>query len=529
MTPATILVVEDEYLVALSMQRKLESMGYSVPDTVATGEEAIRQTEQLQPDLVLMDIMLAGQLDGIAAADTIRQRYNIPIIYLTAYSDDDTLRRAKITEPFGYLLKPFAGKELQTAIEMALYKHSMERQLRQKEQWLSAVLNSISEAVITTDNQAQVTFMNPVAEHLTGWSQAEALQQPLAEVLAVVDEATNEPTATFLAQTMVTREALTIDNALLTGRDGQQRPIEESIAPVLDENGRTVGLVLVFRDVTQRRLAEAEVQHYQENLEALVAERTAALKDLNSQLHQEIAERELAQEIMAYQAQRLLQSNGELEQFAYIASHDLREPLRKIKSYTELLAKRYQGELDEKADKYIYYIVDGATRMQQLIADLLTYSRVGRAELSSTPTDLTAVLQKTIHDLEVAIHESQATVTWDTLPTLAVDQAQLSRLFQNLIGNALKFNAEQPPRIHISAEQKENHWLFSVADNGIGIEPRFMERIFLIFQRLHAQGEYPGTGIGLAICKKVVENHNGRIWLTSTPGQGTTFYFTLPV
>ena len=528
MTPAKILVVEDERLVALSMQRKLESMGYSVPNTVATGEEAIQQSSQLKPDLILMDIMLAGHLDGIAAANAIRQRFNIPIIYLTAYSDDDTLQRARVTEPFGYLLKPFEGKELQTAIEMALYKHRMERRLRENEQWLSTVLNSIGDAVIATDENAQVTFMNPMAETLTGWTQAEAMEQPLTEVFIIMDEANNQPMVSLVETLMASPQMLRLGDAMLMGRDGVERPIEQTIASIQPENGRASGIVLIFRDITDRKLVEAEVKHYQENLENLVADRTSALEALNTQLHQEIAEREVAQEIMTYQAEQLLQSNAELEQFAYVASHDLREPLRKVQSYTELLAKRYQGKLDERADKYIYYIVDGADRMQQLITDLLTYSRLGRSELSLEEVDVTAVLQKTLHDLEVAISESQATVTWDTLPTLSVDAAQLARVWQNLITNALKFHTERSPQVHISAQQAGDEWHFQVADNGIGIEEQFLERVFLIFQRLHTRGEYSGTGMGLAICKKIVENHNGRIWATSTPGQGATFHFTLP-
>jgi PAS domain S-box-containing protein len=224
----------------------------------------------------------------------------------------------------------------------------------------------------------------------------------------------------------------------------------------------------------------------------------------------------------------LQRSNQELEQFAYVASHDLQEPLRAITSYTQLLAKRYQGQLDEKADKYIYYVVDGATRMQQLIQDLLAYSRVGRYELKQQPTDCNAVLQQVQQNLQAAIAESNAVLTIDPLPTIFADTVQVMQLFQNLVGNALKYRGDAPPTIRVSARQQSKAWVFSVQDNGIGIEPQYAERIFEIFQRLHTRREYEGTGLGLAICKKIVERHHGHLWVESQLGQGALFCFALP-
>jgi len=224
----------------------------------------------------------------------------------------------------------------------------------------------------------------------------------------------------------------------------------------------------------------------------------------------------------------LQRSNQELEQFAYVASHDLQEPLRAITSYTQLLAKRYQGQLDEKADKYIYYVVDGATRMQQLIQDLLAYSRVGKYELKQQPTDCNAVLQQVQKDLQAAIAESNAILTIDPLPTIFADTVQMMQLFQNLVGNALKYRGDAPPMIRVSARQQSKAWVFSIQDNGIGIEPQYAERIFEIFQRLHTRREYQGTGLGLAICKKIVERHHGHLWVESQLGQGALFCFTLP-
>jgi light-regulated signal transduction histidine kinase (bacteriophytochrome) len=225
----------------------------------------------------------------------------------------------------------------------------------------------------------------------------------------------------------------------------------------------------------------------------------------------------------------LARSNGELEQFAYVASHDLQEPLRMVASYTELLARRYKGKLDADADEFIGFAVDGANRMKHLIDDLLVFSRVGARTKALKPTSSNAALQYAIDNLSHSIEEHQACITSDDLPLVMADEPQLVQLFQNLIANAVKFHASAPPRIHISAELINNEWHFSVKDNGIGIEREYFDRIFLIFQRLHKKTEYTGTGIGLAICKRIVEKHAGRIWVESEPRNGSTFHFTFPL
>jgi signal transduction histidine kinase len=223
----------------------------------------------------------------------------------------------------------------------------------------------------------------------------------------------------------------------------------------------------------------------------------------------------------------LERSNTDLEQFAYVASHDLQEPLRMVAGYTQLLAKRYQGKLDADADQYIRFIVDGAAHMQGLIKDLLAYSRLGSREEKVAVTDCEIVLQTALAALRAPIQESGAVVTHDPLPTVTADEFQLLQLLQNLIGNAIKFHNAKPPEIHVSCRRDGQQWIFSVKDNGLGIEPRHFDRIFVIFQRLHSRQDYPGTGIGLALCKKIVERHGGRIWVESKPGTGSTFYFSL--
>jgi len=244
-------------------------------------------------------------------------------------------------------------------------------------------------------------------------------------------------------------------------------------------------------------------------------------KELHKQRKQ--AEREKEEYL-----QELKRSNAELEQFAYIASHDLQEPLRMVASYTEILGERYRGKLDANADKYIAYAVDGAQRMQRLIRDLLAYARVSSQAKPPQPIDASAVLATTLRGMHSTIEGNKAEIVFDQLPTVMADEGQLGQVFQNLIANAIKFHSDRTPHVEIRAQRSGNSWDFSVQDNGIGMEMESAGRIFQMFQRLHGREEYEGTGIGLAISKRIVERHGGRIWCDSTPGQGSTFHFTLP-
>jgi light-regulated signal transduction histidine kinase (bacteriophytochrome) len=224
---------------------------------------------------------------------------------------------------------------------------------------------------------------------------------------------------------------------------------------------------------------------------------------------------------------KLSESNENLQQFAYVASHDLQEPLRMISSYVQLLAKRYKGQLDSDADEFMGFAIDGARRMQRLISDLLEFSRVGTRAKPFERVDMNAVIERVLQTLKLSIEDHKATVTRDLLPTVTGDPIQLGQLLQNLIGNALKFCKERPPAIHVSAMTQGHEWVVSVRDNGIGIDPKYFDRIFAIFQRLHTREEYDGTGIGLAVCKKIALRHGGRIWVESQVGQGSTFFFSI--
>jgi light-regulated signal transduction histidine kinase (bacteriophytochrome) len=271
-------------------------------------------------------------------------------------------------------------------------------------------------------------------------------------------------------------------------RDGSQVPIEIGLNPITTSQGSFVLASII--DITERKRAEVE-------------------------LRQTVTE--------------LARSNAELEQFAYVVSHDLQEPLRAVTGMVQLLQQRYTGRLDARAEELIRHAVEGTTRMHTFITDLLAFAKIGAHDASLQPTDCAAVLTSVLANLDTAIRESGVVVTHDPLPTVMADPTQLGQLFQNLIGNAIKFRGNRPPAVHLGVEQKEGEYLFAVHDNGIGMEAQNYERIFGVFQRLHTRQEYSGTGIGLAICKKIVERHGGRIWVESQPGLGSTFYFTLPL
>ena len=289
-------------------------------------------------------------------------------------------------------------------------------------------------------------------------------------------------------------------------KGGTRFPMEIRVREV-EYKGRKARVAAIM-DITERKKAEEELMKYHEHLEEMVKTRTDDLRKAMDDL---------------------ARSNTELERFAYVASHDLQEPLRMVTSYLQLLERRYKDQLDGEALEFINYAVDGSTRMKTLINDLLAYSRVGTRGKEFTLTDCEDILERVLSTLQVSIKESQARVTHDPLPKLIADDTQLEMLFQNLIGNAIKFHGEKPPRVHVGVKKDEKNWIFSVSDNGIGIDPQFFERIFIIFQRLHNREDYPGTGIGLAISKRIVERHGGRIWIESQPEKGSTFFFTLPI
>jgi PAS domain S-box-containing protein len=353
------------------------------------------------------------------------------------------------------------------------------------------ILNSAGEGILGLTPDGVHLFVNPLAAKMLGYKVEELIGKPSHNIWhhsRPDGSPYTEHDCPIYTTLLDGKVHYNVRDEVFWRKNGTNFPVTYTSTPI-EEDGRLVGAVVTFRDVTEIKKAEEELMQLTEELK---------------------------------------RSNADLEQFAYAASHDLQEPLRVVAGFVKLLEKRYKGRLDEKADEFIEYTVDGVTRMQALIRDLLDYSQVETKGKRFTNTDCTLMIDRAVSNLKMAIEESGATVTHDHLPQIMADSAQLVRLFQNLIGNAIKFRGRKKPKIHISARREDHGWLFSVRDNGIGIEPESAERIFVVFQRLHMREEYPGTGIGLAVCKKIVERHGGHIWVESEPGNGATFYFTIP-
>ena len=356
------------------------------------------------------------------------------------------------------------------------------------EQKFRGLLESAPDPIVIVDQQGVISIVNRQTEVSFGYSRDELLGQPVEILLPERFRGTHSGhRANYQSHPRTRPMGIGLE---LFGRrkDGSEFPVEISLSP-MTADGHTL-ITSIIRDITWRKQVEERLR--------------ATLEDL-------------------------ARSNRELEQFAYVASHDLQEPLRMVASYTQLLSRRYKGKLDDEADEFIGFAVDGARRMQELINDLLTYSRVGSRPLELQPVDTGRVVDRVITDLGGAIEDSGARVTRDAdFPTVQADPTQIQQLFQNLIANGMKFHRPSvQPEVHIGVRMADGCWVFSVSDNGIGIEPQYQDRIFVLFQRLHTRSEYPGTGIGLAICKKIVERHGGTISMHSQAGVGTTFEFTL--
>ena len=344
--------------------------------------------------------------------------------------------------------------------------------------YIDDIIHSMNDILIVLDHNAKVVMVNDAALRFLGYSEDELIGTPFWGILA-------EDMSGVMNDIMIGN----VEKTYLA-KDGRRIPVSFSGSVVRAKDDSIQGIVCVAQDITERKQMEAT---------------------------------------LARRAEELSQSNVELEQFAYVASHDLQEPLRMITSFLQLLSRRYAEKLDETADEYINFAVDGASRMQGLIEALLEYSRVGTQGNSYESAALEDVLEQALGNLSVSLEESAGKVTHDPLPVMVIDEVLVRQLFQNLIGNALKFRGERTPHIHVGAEQRKDDWVISVRDNGIGMDPESKERIFEIFQRLVGREEYEGTGIGLSVCKKIVEKRGGRIWVDSEPGQGSTFSFSIPV
>ena len=475
MSSANIMIIEDETIIAKDIENILLNHGYNISGIYSRAEDAIESLKTITPDLILMDVVLKGDLDGIEAAAVINKKINVPIIFITAYADEITISRIKKTDPYGYFLKPFEEKELQTWIETTLHKFRSEKQSKLNEEPVNTILNSINEGVIVFDNSSAVSFMNSAAENITGWTNNDAAGNKLA---------------------------------LIFNNDTLEEKIENLFSQRPSGKQPSGKFTLLNKNKSASEI-EYSLIYFNEMSSAVIFE-----KSQNKSGTEELEK-------------KLDDSYKEAENFAYFASHDLQEPLRMVASYVQLLKKRYSDKLDKEADEFIDFAVSGANRMKNLIDDLLLYSRINMKHFEPREVDCTKLVSEISEKLSGIWKQSNPVIKYENLPVIKADPDQLYQLFYHLITNSIKFNISKQPLVEIKCSQKDFNRMFTVSDNGIGIEKQYYEKIFEAFQRLHNHKNFPGTGIGLAVCKKIVEMHGGDIWVDSKPEIGTVFYFTI--
>lgn len=502
MVATRILVVEDERIVAKDLELRLQALGYKVVGLVATGSDAVRMAGELLPDLVMMDIRLQGEMDGIAAADRIRKDHFIPVVYLTAHSDEETLKRAQVTEPYGYLLKPFQERELRTVIEIGLYKHRAEGDLRASERQYATTLASIGDGVIATDRHATVTFLNPVAERLTGWPACKAVGSPLADVFRIVNESTGakveNPVDRVLHEGVIVGLA---NNTVLITRGGRELLIEDCAAPIVDDCGAGVGAVLVFRDVSEQRRQEGEQSRLREKLKE-----TSKINAIG--------------------------------RLAGGVAHDFNNLLTIINGYADLLLTG-RTRNDPLWDSLVA-IQDAGERAARLTQQLLAFSR--RSMIEPKTLDLNAIIAETTKMLRRLLGDNIeiALVLDPVQDTITADQGQLEQVLINLAVNARdampgggRLTIETGP-FTIGEEdladypdlQAGRFIQLTANDTGCGMTEEVQARLFEPF--FTTKGVGAGTGLGLAVVHGIVNHAGGHVSVSSKIGVGTTFKLLFP-
>lgn len=484
-----ILIVDDQPSNLRFLSKILTDQGYNVKRAIS-GQLGLNAALASPPNLILLDIMMPD-MDGYELCQKLKSMEStrsVPIIFLSGLDDVQYKIKAFQVGGVDYITKPFQVEEvlarIDTQIALQKLQNKLEEQntlLQQSQSLIASILNSSLDGIAafaTVRNQERkiVDFQWILVNH---------------SVEAILDLKSEELVGKYLLEEM----------------------------PLHRKNGLFDLYVSV---VETGEPLDTEFYYEQEKLSPCWLQIVAVkLNDGFAVTFHNITARKQAEEELA-------RSNAELEQFAYVASHDLQAPLSTIASYAQLLEGRYRDKIDANAMKFIQKMIKGSVRMQSLIDDLLEYSRVSKKSKDFEATDCNQIFEEACGNLHLAIRKNQATVSRCDLPTVIGDCSQMVQVFQNLIGNAIKYRRDEPPIIHLNAERRETDWLFSVSDNGIGIDSKHSERIFQIFQRLHTQEEYTGTGIGLAICQKIVERHGGQIWVESQLGAGAIFYFTLP-
>jgi PAS domain S-box-containing protein len=445
----------------------------------------LRRTEGLPPALTILETD-KGKLymDDIrrrcaAMRDAADQRG------ATSYAiAESSARRLRIVSTAGsLLLLGFLAISAAMILRGLAYREELYHRAASNAELLRVTLTSIGDAVIATDVDSRITFINPVGQSLTGWTESDAVGTRIEEVFRIVDETTGDPVANPAEKAIKTGATVGLANhTVLVTKQGQEISIDDSGAPIRDPNGVVVGAILVFRDISERRLTEKQ------------------LKELNEQL----------------------------QQFVTAAAHDLRAPLNSASAMTDLLARQLASHLDAEGERLLDFVRTAVRRVLRLVDDLLGYAQASHFDLEEDKhTPMETALSAALENLHADIEASAAAITADNLPVVAAHEAHLIQLLQNLIGNALKYRGDAPPRVRVSCERMASEWVISVSDNGIGIEPRYAREIFKPFKRLHGE-DRPGTGIGLATCQKIVSGYGGNIWVSSELGKGSTFFFSIP-
>lgn len=494
MVSLKILVVEDEVIVARTIANQLKQLGYTVTGTSSSGAAAIAKVAETQPDLILMDIVLKGEIDGVTTATQIREQQDIPVIYLTAYADDHTLERAKVTHPFGYVVKPFTANELRVAIEMGMFQHQVAQELQENRDQLATLLQSMGDAVISTNAEGDITFMNPAAEPLIGYQQNEAIGKAVGEIFQLINEVTELPTESPVARVLQEHQLVHLDNfTALVAKSGTHIPIGGSVSPLKRSTGAVSGVVVIFWDMSDRRHAE------------LLAQALEKEKELNR-----------------------LKS-----QFVSTVSHEFRNPLAVILVAAELLEKG-QDLPETKKVSYLRRIKTSVRSMNQLMEDVLIIGQAEADRLTYNPTQLNLeqFCRDLVEELSIAL-ESSHTIIFNSqgdCTQVWMDEKLLRYILTNLLSNAIKYSLEgETIQFLLTLDSVENIATFRIQDRGIGIPEADLTRLFDSFFRASNVKSIAGTGLGLAIVKRCVDVLQGQIHVSSQVGIGTTVSVIAPL